>query len=78
MINRSEIADVSISDVVYGSAHAEYGQYSFANPGPYAMSISKAPQNDSKGWKNAVEVAVDALTGRTIDPTGGSTHYFNP
>ncbi|MCY6380975.1 cell wall hydrolase [Hoeflea prorocentri] len=78
VINRSKIADVSISDVVYGSAHAKYGQYSFANPGPYATSISKAPQNDSKGWKNAVEVAVDALTGRTIDPTGGSTHYFNP
>ena len=83
-ITRSKIADVSVADAVYGSVSALYGQYSFANPNRdgsesgHAKTITRAPKTDPDGWARAARVALDALTGRSKDPTDGATHYFNP
>lgn len=78
ILNRARIADAEIADVVYGSLHPKYGQYSFANPGSHQKTISNAPRIDPKGWDAAIQVALDAVEGRSQDPSDGATHYFNP
>jgi hypothetical protein len=77
-INRASLGDVSVADAVYGSGGALYGQFSFANPGEYSKTIGDAPRNDPTGWASAIAVAQDALQGKTTDPTGGASHYYNP
>jgi hypothetical protein len=80
IVNRAEIGDVPVADVVYGSATPNYGQFSFANPGdPNARTVQNAPRTDPQGWANALSIAQSVLDGRATgtlaDPTRGATHY---
>ncbi|MEM8539751.1 MAG: cell wall hydrolase [Pseudomonadota bacterium] len=78
--NRSQIAKVGLSDVVYGSYDKKFGQFSFANPqDPNAQTVRNAPSQDKKGWAEAVKLAEKIANGREngtlADPTKGATHY---
>lgn len=75
-LTRSQIADVPVADVVYGSVSDKYGQYSFANPNdPNARTVAGAPENDPDGWAEAVETAKGVLSGEIENPVPGATNY---
>lgn len=44
---------------------------------PNRERIQNLPTDD-EGYQRARRIAVDVLSGRDEDPTGGATHYYNP
>jgi spore germination cell wall hydrolase CwlJ-like protein len=60
----------SVCGVVYQGSTRETGcQFTFACDG----SLSRAP--DADGWRRAVKIAQDALSGAVFAPVGWATHY---
>lgn len=75
-LTRAQMADVPVSDVVYGSASKNYGQYSFANPkDPNSKTVARAPRKDPDGWADAVNIAKGVLSGELKNPVPGATNY---